>query len=130
MDKTFRKVEYGRNAVIIKTFIEDAQIPRFFQTQSAAGMDHTAAHEGPALECGHWAITRPGKCHGAGGNAAAYYAASWALDLEDDSERRRLLDGHRARRRPITRAGLPATDFTAADEWLISEHSAAMAAAA
>jgi hypothetical protein len=52
-------------------------------------------------------------------------AATWAVNMENDTERRRLMQGHRARRIPVERAGLPATDYTAADKWLVLEHAAA-----
>jgi hypothetical protein len=57
-------------------------------------------------------------------------AAAWAVNLTDSSERQRLLQGHRSRRLPIERAGLPATDYTAADAWLIEQYKAAHAAEA
>jgi hypothetical protein len=57
--------------------------------------------------------------------AAAHAAATWTLTLEDASERRRLLDGHRSRRVELEHGGIVSTDYTAADEWLISQHAAA-----
>lgn len=55
-------------------------------------------------------------------------AAGWAVNLPDGPERRRLMFGHRARRQAVIRAGLPATDYTAADAWLCAEYAAALAA--
>lgn len=56
----------------------------------------------------------------------ALAAAQWAVNMENGPERQRLLQGHISRRVPIERAGLPATDYSAADAWLISEHVAAV----
>lgn len=56
---------------------------------------------------------------------AAIAAATWALCQDDAGERRRLIDGHGARRVDVERGGLIITDHTAADEWLIRQHEAA-----
>jgi hypothetical protein len=55
-------------------------------------------------------------------------AAAWAINLPDSPERRRLLQGHRSRRQPVWKAGLPATDYSSADAWLIQEYKDAHAA--
>jgi hypothetical protein len=63
-------------------------------------------------------------------SAEAGQAARWAVNMENGPERMRLINGHRARRLPVERAGLPATDYRAADAWLIAEYAAAHAAEA
>jgi hypothetical protein len=52
-------------------------------------------------------------------------AAAWAVNVADNSARQGLLYGHRARRIPIERAGLPATDYRLADLWLVEQYRTA-----
>lgn len=52
-------------------------------------------------------------------------AAAWAVNVTDQAARQGLMYGHRARRLPIERAGLPATDYRAADLWLVEQYRAA-----
>lgn len=55
----------------------------------------------------------------------AVTACTWALD-QTGSRRTELINGHRARRKPITGPdGWPATDHTEANAWIIAQYVAA-----
>jgi hypothetical protein len=55
-------------------------------------------------------------------------AAAWAINHPERAERQRLRYGYLSRQIPVERAGLPATDYSAASAWLIQEYKDAHAA--
>ena len=94
------------------------EVERFKETP--LGMRWIITHS-RTIEPGAWAAAAPAPAV----TAEAVAAATWAVNMENGPERRRLIDGHRARRVPVWRNGFSATDYSAADQWLIGEHAAA-----